>query len=190
MSAPPTETLIHYVRTRHTNWTGCKDHVYDEDQGWRQVSEDPARVTCFACRKSEVFKQAQLLAPLNAKEGVGTPTPLAEVIAADPDLSALQAEAEARTTVPRRNLRGMYVIEETIHHGSYRSTRRIEVYAINVLTVDAILQSSAYAYGSWQNPENPAHTEVRRTQLRHLVEDLKAGRENKQIGWSTFRTIK
>jgi hypothetical protein len=177
----PSPTLIHWYTPRGTPVLACGEYL--SLAGGRHTTE-VGQVTCFACRKTEKFKQAQL------GEGVGTPTPLAEVIAADPDLSALQAEAEARTTVPRRNLRGMYVIEETIHHGSYRSTRRIEVYAINVLTVDAILQSSAYAYGSWQNPENPAHTEVRRTQLRHLVEDLKAGRENKQIGWSTFRTIK
>ena len=192
MSAPPTETLIHFVPSRSAHWTGCKDHVYDEAQGWRSVTEDPGRVTCFACRRSEIFKQAQL------GDGVGVPTPLRDVIAADPELAELALEAKRReleTQAARemvaaaRNERGMFVIEETIHHGDYRSVRRVEVYSINAVTVDCIIQSSAYCYGSWLNPDNPAHREPRNAKLHGLVEDLRHGRTNRDIGWSTFRLI-
>lgn len=91
--------------------------------------------------------------------------------------------------MPVKNERGNYVIEEVIHHGEYRNTRRVEVYAINETTVDAVLQSSAYCYGSWKHPENPSHELHRRTALARLVADLNEGRENRHIGWSTFRTI-
>jgi len=83
----------------------------------------------------------------------------------------------------------MFKIRETIHHGNYRSVRTVEVYAINTVTVDAVLQSSAYCYGSWQEPEQESHREYRRAALKGLVEDLKAGRVNRSIGWSTFEVI-
>lgn len=92
-------------------------------------------------------------------------------------------------SAPQKNRRGMFTIEEVAHHGDYRSVRRVEVYAINAVTVDAIIQSSVYAYGSWLHPENPEYKKVRNTQLHQLVEDLKAGRENRDIGWSTFTAI-
>jgi hypothetical protein len=82
----------------------------------------------------------------------------------------------------------MYVIEEFIHHGDYRSRRYVEVYAINIATVDAVLQASAYAYGSWWDADSP-HAAARRPKLLALVEDLKHGRVNRCIGWSTFRLI-
>lgn len=160
---------------------------------WNDVmnlSNTHGRVTCFACRRTPVFIESQ--------RGVGGPTPLGEVIAADPELSALADEARRRELEARaaqemvaaaRNERGMYVIEESIHHGDYRSTRRVEVYAINFVTVDAIIQSSAYGYGSWLHPANPDHTKARSAMLLDLVADLKSGRTNRNIGWSTFRTI-
>lgn len=87
----------------------------------------------------------------------------------------------------QKNGRGMYVVEEVIHHGDYRSVRRVEVYDLNEATVDAIVQSSAYCYGSWAHADE--YREHRAAALRQLVEDLKAGRVNRHIGWSTFRTI-
>lgn len=88
-----------------------------------------------------------------------------------------------------RNHRNMYTVEEFIHHGNYRSLRTVEVYDITVATVDGILMSSAYCYGSWQHPENPGHLEHRRAALKQLVADLKAGETNRAIGWSTFRLL-
>lgn len=86
--------------------------------------------------------------------------------------------------------RGMYVVEEVIHHGNYRTVRRVEVYDLNEVTVDAVLQSSAYCYGSWAGPqENPIYTEHRNAALKRLVADLKRGRVNRSIGWSTFRVL-
>ena len=80
----------------------------------------------------------------------------------------------------------MFVIEEFIHHGDYRSRRRVEVYALNAVTVNAVIESSAYCYDSWlNNPEYPTRT----AKLHALVEDLKALRTNRTIGWSTFRLI-
>lgn len=90
--------------------------------------------------------------------------------------------------MPVRNERGMYVIEEVIHHGQYRSVRHVEVYDLNETTVDGVLISSAYCYGSWADPAS-RHAETRRPALLALVEDLRAGRENLSIGWSTFRTL-
>jgi hypothetical protein len=91
----------------------------------------------------------------------------------------------------RKNDRGMYVVQELIHHGNYRSLRRVEVYELNEVTVDAILQSSAYCYGSFAGPqENPLYTAPRNAHLKHLVSDLKRGRVNRSIGWSTFRVLK
>lgn len=146
-------------------------------------------VTCFACRRSQVFLQEQ---------GVGTPTPLPqrqtpkllkEIIAEDPQLSTLHGEALKEFLRGARNERGMFVIEEVIHHGDYRSVRRVEVYSINAVTVDAVIQSSAYAYGSWLNPDNPDHKQVRNIKLHQLVQDLRTGVTNRDIGWSTFRLI-
>lgn len=90
--------------------------------------------------------------------------------------------------MPRKNERGNYTIEEVIHHGDYRHTRHVEVYDINPVTVDAVLISSAYCYGSWLDPKGP-YPDVRRPKLFELVEDLKRDRENRSVGWSTFRTI-
>lgn len=88
----------------------------------------------------------------------------------------------------QKNAGGMYAVQEVIHHGDYRSSRLVEVYDLNETTVDAILQSSAYCYGSWANAEPQFH-EHRAAALKNLVEDLKQGRVNRSIGWSTFRVL-
>lgn len=145
------------------------------------ATPDPGRVTCFGCRRTEVFKAEQL-------EGVEPPTPpvkLSGVMLSDDGLQRLMDDVLKSC----RNERGMYVIEESIHHGEYRSVRRVEVHAINAVTVDAVIQSSAYAYGSWLHPDNPEHKEARNTQLHQLVADLRTLRINRSIGWSTFRII-
>lgn len=72
-------------------------------------------------------------------------------------------------------------VRETIHHGNYRNVRVMEVYALNAVTVDALVQSSAYCYGSLT--EGP-----QRARLEALVAALKAGRVA-QIGWSDFEVI-
>lgn len=72
-------------------------------------------------------------------------------------------------------------IREKIHHGNYRNERVVEVFAINAVTVDAIVQSSAYCYGSLSN-------DAERARLDALVADLKAGRVA-QLGWSDFEVI-
>lgn len=138
---------------------------------------DPGKVTCFACRKTPEFKRAQLAAP---------PVKLSGVMADTPELEKLRVEANLRGM---KNERGMYVIEETIHHGDYRSVRRVEVFAITPLTMNCIIMSSAYCYGDWLDPASP-HAKVRLQHLADLVEDLKALRENRSIGWSTFKLIK
>jgi hypothetical protein len=148
-----------------------------QDHRTNQVSARPGDVTCFACRKSS---------PFLVRQGVEPPTPLREVIEKDPALNTLAGQA---ITAAAKNHRGMYVIEEVIHMGDYRSTRYVEVYAINAVTMDAILQSSAFSYGSWLNPDNPDHKPARNVKLHQLVEDLKHGRTNRSIGWSTFRLI-
>lgn len=79
----------------------------------------------------------------------------------------------------------MVKIEEVIHHGDYHSRRVVEVWSINEITVDAVITSSAYCYQTYQGSDNPRREE----RLHELVEDLKAGRENRSIGWSTFRVI-
>jgi hypothetical protein len=91
-------------------------------------------------------------------------------------------------TAAAKNHRGMFTIEEVIHHGDYRSQRYVEVYALNETTVDAVLISSAYCYGSWAHAEHP-YTEHRAAALKQLVDDLLHGRTNRSIGWSTFRLI-
>jgi hypothetical protein len=180
---PPAETLIHFVQGNLTPICGA-------DGVPVTITQEPGEVTCFACRRTEKFKQAQLA-------GVGLPTPLREVIEGDEELAelartakrrALEAKAAQEMVAAARNERNMYVIEESIHHGDYRSVRRVEVYAINPVTVDAVIQSSAYGYGSWLDPNGP-YPEVRRPKLFELVEDLRYGRTNRQIGWSTFRLI-
>ena len=170
MLAPEPETLIHYRRPG-THATACtlSGTVTIRD------SSSPGDVTCFACRRSEAF-----LADL---KGVRVPVPLAEI--EPPGLRRLMDDV--LTTC--RNERGMYVIEESIHHGNYRSVRRVEVYDINAVTVDAVIVSSAYAYGSWLTPENPAHKQARNANLHNLVDDLRSLRTNRVIGWSTFRLI-
>lgn len=147
-------------------------------------TEEPGEVTCFACRKTLTFREDQL--------GIEAPTPLPQrqtprllkdIIAESPELSALN---EKIILAAHKNEHGMYSIEEVIHHGDYRSVRVVQVYDINPVTVDAVIQSSAYCYGSWLNGEYP---EVRRPKLFELVEDLKHGRVNRSIGWSTFRLL-
>lgn len=178
MPAEPTATLMHFVEPGSIT-PACGAPTEDE---WHNI---PGRVTCFACRQSTVFKDSQ--------RGVGGSTPpvkLSGVMAESEELFDLAAKAAAASWLKaQRNERGMYVIEEVLHHGDYRSTRRVEVYAINAVTVDAVIQSSAYCYGSWLHPENPDYAEVRSAKLHGLVEDLKAGRVNRDIGWSTFRLI-
>jgi hypothetical protein len=83
----------------------------------------------------------------------------------------------------------MYTVEEVIHHGDYRSTRRVEVYDITPSTIDGILMSSAYCYGSWARADAP-FAEHRAAVLKALVKDLRSGIENRAVGWSTFRLIK
>lgn len=72
-------------------------------------------------------------------------------------------------------------IREKIHHGNYRHERVVEVYALNAVTVDAVVQSSAYCYGSLS--EGP-----QKARLDALVADLKAGKVA-QLGWSDFEVI-
>lgn len=166
---PPT---IHYGTPASALTAFCGEAEHHE------VSTEPGEVTCFACRKSPAFKRAQLASP---------PVPLAEVIADTPELEKLRVEANLRGM---KNERGMYVIEESIHHGDYRSIRRVEVYEINEATVNAVLISSAYCYGDWANETNPGYRHHRRQALATLVKDLRHLRENRSIGWSTFRLIK
>jgi hypothetical protein len=153
-------------------------------------TEDVGKVTCFGCRKTEVFKADQL-------EGVGTPTPLPQremprllkdIVAEDPVLVDLNNRAWKAALPAAKNSRDMYVIEELIHHGEYRTVRRVEMYDINPVTVDAVLISSAYCYGSWLDP-NAQHAAARRPKLFALVDDLRHGRVNRTVGWSTFRLI-
>lgn len=141
-----------------------------------ESTRDPARVTCPTCKRQGCYKVAN--------KGVETPTPLRDVVEETPELQRLTKDALKAC----RNERGMYVIEEFIHHGDYRSTRRVEVYALNETTVDAVIQSSAYCYDSWADRTSP-HYEARIIKLRALVEDLKALRTNRLVGWSTFRIL-
>lgn len=177
-------TLIHWHPAANVGGRA----VCDASSGG--VAEQPGLVTCFACRNNTLFKQAQ--------QGVGTPTPLPQremprllkdIVAEDHTLTEMESRAWQAALPAARNSRGMYVIEESIHHGDYRSTRRVEVYGINAVTVDCIIQSSAYCYGSWLHPENPDHKQARNTKLHQLVEDLRHGRTNRTVGWSTFRLI-
>ena len=90
--------------------------------------------------------------------------------------------------MPEKNERGNYTIEEVIHYGEYRHSRHVEVYDITVATIDGVLMSSAYCYGSWADAE-PQFAEHRRAALVQLVDDLRSGVTNRAIGWSTFRLI-
>lgn len=155
--------------------------VCGEKYGCR--SSEPGDVTCFACRRTPDFTHWQ---------GVGAPTPgepglrkLDQILAEHP---VLGESAPEWNLAAHKNERGMYTIEEFIHHGDYRSRRNVEVYAINETTVDAVLQSSAYCYGSWAHAA-PQHFTHRKTALAQLVDDLKHGRVNRSIGWSTFRLV-
>jgi hypothetical protein len=170
VSAPST-TLIHFAKGNLT--PACRDHGDEITTSTRH-----GEVTCFACRKSAAF--------LEYPKGVGTPTPLDQVIAESPEMQELSARALAALW---RNERGMYTVEETIHHGDYRSTRRVEVYDITPSTVDGILMSSAYCYGSWARADAP-YAEHRAAVLKALVKDLRSGIENRSVGWSTFRLTK
>lgn len=180
---PSTSTLIHFIvqPTPDRAWRlACSGQQWAGD-GTSNVGE----VTCFACRKTPAFKQAQRVDAVVAQ----LPIKLSGVMADDAHLAALREEAEAKFDLNEsRNERRMFTIEEFIHHGDYRSRRFVEVYDINPVTVDAVLQSSAYCYGSWAHAE-PPHTEVRRAHLHQLVDDLRHGRTNRAIGWSTFRLL-
>jgi hypothetical protein len=174
----PDTTIIHYLRPGLSQ-VACtlRGTVTIEH------SNDPGKVTCFACRKADVFKQAQREpARLPQRE---MPTLLREVLAESPDLAAINSKAWLARC---RNDRGMFTIQEVIHHGDYRSQRFVEVYEINETTVDAVLQSSAYCYGSWAHAE-PQFAEHRSAALKQLVQDLRDGVTNRAIGWSTFRLI-
>jgi len=145
-------------------------------------SSEPGRVTCFACRNGSRFKRAQLAA--------APPHRLSTVMGTDEELIAIAQKAKELSALAEyKNHRGMFTIEESIHHGDYRTVRYVEVYEINPTTVDAVLISSAYCYGSWARADKP-HTEHRRQALEQLVADLRAGRTNRNIGWSTFRLTK
>jgi len=170
----PEPTIIHFTKGNLTPVCGADGTVI-------HTSDWPGEVTCFICRKTPSFKRAQLAS------GVGTPTPikLSGVMADDEALNDLAAAAFRES----KNGRGMYVVEEFIHHGNYRSTRRVEVYDVTASTMDGVLMSSAYCYGSWQNPEDERHTKHRRDALMQLVDDLRHLRTNRSIGWSTFRII-
>jgi hypothetical protein len=179
----PTSTLIHFRWPDKPLGPAACGAQYDGR------TSSPGEVTCFACRRTPVFLQEQ---------GVGTPTPLPQremprllkdIVTEDPELSAMNERAWKAALPAAKNSRGMYVIEEVIHHGEYRSTRRVEVYDITTATIDGILMSSAYCYGSWQEPENPGHRDHRRGALKQLVSDLRHGVTNRAIGWSTFRLI-
>jgi hypothetical protein len=75
----------------------------------------------------------------------------------------------------------MFKIQETISHGDYRSVRVMEVYAINGVTVDALVQSSAYCYGSLANDKD-------QNKLDAIVDGLKSGKRV-ALGWSDFKVI-
>jgi hypothetical protein len=183
---PDTAPIVHFIERRSSERTVCNILNDSTPPGWPTTTEDPGRVTCFACRRSPEFSTAQ--------QGVGAPTPLPQrqtpkllrdIIAEDPALSETAAKAWLSQC---RNHRGMYTIQEVIHHGDYISERIVEVYDVNETTVDAVLQSSAYCYGSWAHAE-PPYTGHRKAALATLVQDLRHGRENRSIGWSTFRLI-
>lgn len=80
--------------------------------------------------------------------------------------------------LPTKNERGMYVVEEVIHHGNHRSERRVEVWALTKETVNGILESSAYGYSG-----------VAEKYREQLLIDLKEGHVNRSVGWSTFRVL-
>lgn len=173
---PPTLTHFIVQPTPEQTWhLACTGNQWSGDG-----TGEPGQVTCFACRNSTAFKAAQ--------RGVEAPTPPVKLSGVMADTEQLQRLMDD-VLKACRNERGMYVIEETIHHGDYRSVRRVEVHAVNAVTVDAVIQSSAYAYGSWLNPENPDYKEVRNAKLHELVADLRALRVNRSVGWSTFRII-
>ena len=193
MPDTPSTTLIHFTTPAllKVGETACK-----QDHRSHQVSSSPGDVTCFACRKSPPFltrqggRNSDPLPQRVAPPPLTPPVKLSGIMADSEQMQALAkraAEHEFKLT-DQRNHRNMYSIEETIHHGEYRSTRTVEVYDINPVTVDAVLISSAYCYGSWLDPDGP-HSEVRRPKLFELVEDLKHGRTNRVIGWSTFRLV-
>lgn len=107
------------------------------------------------------------------------PVTLSEVLAQHPLLVEGQPMLHY---APVKNGRDMYVVEEHIHHGQYNKRRRVEVYQINVITLDSIIRSSGYVYGT--QLDTPAGTE----RLKQMVHDLKHGR-TVEYGWSTFRAI-
>lgn len=177
MPDTPSTTLIHYLPSPAATVFACGATAGNG-------AADSGGVTCFACRNTPEFRQDQL------RVGGSTPLKLSGIMADDEHLTALAEKAKAyEWLASMKNDRDMFTIQEVIHHGDYRSIRRVEVYAINDTTVDAVLQSSAYCYGSWLHAE-PQYAEHRRAALKQLVDDLKHGRENRAIGWSTFRLTK
>lgn len=175
MPATPLTTLIHYAPDAQTGGRAACGTFAPTDNELAGITARHGMVTCFACRRSPQFLTDQ---------GVGNPTPLPEVIADTPELQRLMDDVLKAC----RNDRGMYVIEEAIHHGDYRSVRRCEFHDITALTVNTMLISSPYSYGDWLDPAAP-HAVVRRPKVFELVADLRALRPHRGIGWSTFTTI-
>ena len=199
MPDTPSTTLTHLFADGRLLTSACGLDMLDEKSTGGGGTVHTGQVTCFACRRSRPFYLAQQL------QGVGASTPLPQRVAPPPltppvKLSGVMADSEEMQTLAKRaaehefkladhrNHRNMYSIEESIHHGEYRSLRVVEVYDVNPVTVDAVLISSAYCYGSWLDPNGP-HSDVRRTHLFELVEDLRHGRTNRVIGRSTFRLV-
>lgn len=85
---------------------------------------------------------------------------------------------------PLRNHRGMFVVQETIHHGDVFIQRRMEVPRLDPMIAAALVMSSPYNYGDWF--AGPDVMDVRTEKLRTLVDDLRNFRRNRSIGWSTF----
>lgn len=138
---------VHFIDQPASSRAACNDPINGAG------ATTPGDVTCFGCRATPQFKQAQ---------GGRTTDPLSN------------DERDAW-----RNERGMFVVEERIHHGDYRVERRIEVHEITPATVDGILMSSPYSYGP------SVHADL----FTEMIMSLRIGRDYAGIGWSTFRLI-
>lgn len=144
------------------------------------TSDNPAAVNCFSCRR-KLREGGRDTDPLPQRVA---PKSLRQIMDETPEVKRLRDDVLKAC----RNERGMYVIEEFIHHGDYRSKRRVEVYEVNRDTVNAVIESSAYCYGSFK--KNNSWADVTRNEiLDALVQDLRALRTNRTISWSTFRII-
>ena len=86
---------------------------------------------------------------------------------------------DPQQTMPERNHRHVYTVEEFIHHGNYRLLRIVEVYDLTPRTIAGIFISSAYCYTAEENSP----------QVARVLADLKLGRVNRSHGWSTFRVL-